>query len=93
MASAIITVRTDLTTKRAAQKTAALLGLDLSSVINRQLHEFIEKREITYREPLIPNKKTAASLRQAEAEYRRGDSYHFNSSEAAMESLRKIANR
>lgn len=94
MARTIITIRADVELKKQAQELAQKLGLDLSSVINRQLRSFVEAREITFSaKPLIPNKRTAISLRKIEADFKRGDYHAFNSRDETLLSLRKAVRK
>lgn len=63
----VLNVRTDTAIKRAAQKAAKELGISLSTVVNASLREFIRNPRIEL-EPLVPNTKTAKSIRLARKE-------------------------
>jgi antitoxin component of RelBE/YafQ-DinJ toxin-antitoxin module len=61
--SVLLTVKVPRSIKTQAQKLAKDIGLPLGTIVNRQLVQFINDKSITF-EPLVPNKKTAASLRR-----------------------------
>lgn len=61
----MINIKTKRDLKIQAQKIADSMGLTLSSVLNNYLRKFVEEGQITFTEPLMPNAKTAAILRQA----------------------------
>lgn len=67
----MINVKTDRKLKIEAQKTAKEIGVSLSAVINKYLRDFVMEKQVTFSMP-IPNKKTAASLRAADREIRKG---------------------
>lgn len=62
--TAVLNVRTDIKTKKAAQKAAKELGVPLSTVINASLRAFVQNPRIELA-PLTPNAKTTRALRTA----------------------------
>jgi addiction module RelB/DinJ family antitoxin len=73
MTSVQINVRTDLQTKREAQKVAAGLGLNLSRLINAYLKEIIRSKKVefsTKREK--PSPYLIRCIREAEEDIQKG---------------------
>lgn len=91
MNTAVINIKTEPKTKAAAQKVAAELGISLSAVVNGLLKHFIRTKTVTFREyDEIPNKKTAAILKKAEENYKKGNySPKFKTGEEAVAWLEK----
>ena len=56
--------KTDKDLKKEAQKVASEMGLPLSAYLNEQLRRLVLTRTADFCAPLVPNKKTAASLRR-----------------------------
>lgn len=73
--------------KEDAQKTAASLGLPLSTIINNYLKTFVMEQEVTFK-PLVPNAKTVRAIRQAKKEYDQKKTVGgFDTTESMMKSL------
>ncbi|MBM3256622.1 MAG: hypothetical protein FJZ04_04115 [Candidatus Moranbacteria bacterium] len=90
MASVQINVRTDLKTKREAQKVAAGLGLNLSRLINAYLKEIISSKRVEFaikREK--PSPYLIRCIKEAEEDIKRGDYYSFDNSKDAITFLDK----
>ncbi len=68
----MLNIKTDVKIKKEAQKTAKVLGLPLSVIINRYLKEFVHERRVEFSEPLIPNKKTQKLLAKIEKDIKAG---------------------
>ena len=68
----MLNIKTDAVLKKRAQETAERIGLPLSSVINNYLKTFIEERQVTFSERLVPNKKTAVLLRRIDKDIKAG---------------------
>ena len=85
----MLNIKTDAVLKKRAQETAERIGLPLSSVINNYLKTFIEERQVTFSERLVPNKKTAALLRRIDKDIKAGKNLvgPFHSAEEMIKSL------
>jgi len=74
MNSTAIYIKTEAGTKEKAQKVAKELGLSLSAVVNVLLKQFIKTKTVTFSvNDEIPNKKTLAIMKQAEENYKKGN--------------------
>ena len=91
MNTAVINIKTEPKTKSEAQKAAKELGISLSVVINGLLKDFIRTKTVTFREyDEIPNKQTLADIKQAEIDYKKGNtSPAFKTGEEAVAWLEK----
>jgi antitoxin component of RelBE/YafQ-DinJ toxin-antitoxin module len=56
-----------------ARRAAKAIGLPLSTIVNAQLRDFAEERRIEFREPFVPNPRTAKILREAMKEIKARD--------------------
>jgi addiction module RelB/DinJ family antitoxin len=76
--------------KEQAQKTAAELGLPLSTVINNYLKSFVMEKQVTFSAPM-PNAKTRRDIQEAQKDYKEGKniSPSFSSAKDAIAYLRK----
>lgn len=83
MSNTAIYVKTEIETKKEAQKVAKELGLSLSAVMNRLLKQFVKTKTLTFSaEDEIPNEHTLAIMKQAEKNYKEGNtSPKFDNSE------------
>ncbi|MEK7208658.1 MAG: hypothetical protein AAB677_00155 [Patescibacteria group bacterium] len=70
MKTALINVKIEKTLKTKAQKVAGQLGLPLGTIVNNYLRRLIEEKQVIFSVPEVPNKKTAALLRQASRDFR-----------------------
>lgn len=74
MSNTAIYVKTESETKEKAQKTAKDLGLNLSTVVNGFLKQFIKTKTVTFNvDDEVPNAKTLAIMKQAEEDYKKGN--------------------
>lgn len=91
MNTAVINIKTQQEVKAQAQRVARDLGLSLSSLINAFLKQFVKTKKVTFSlDEEIPNKRTIAILKQAEKDYKRGNtSPAFKTGEEAVAWLEK----
>jgi len=68
----VLNIKIDKKLKEQAQKVAKEMGLPLGTVVNHYVRRFVDEKRVTFLVPEIPNKKTAAILRQASKDYRAG---------------------
>jgi addiction module RelB/DinJ family antitoxin len=68
----VINIKADKEVKDQAFKVAAEMGLPLSTIVNAFLKQFIREKRVTFEVPLVPNKKTAKLLREADEDIRLG---------------------
>lgn len=89
MNTASILIKTDPQVKTKAQKTAAKMGLSLTSVINHYLKHFITTETITFRNDRdeIPNEYLKKALKESEADVKAGRVISFNSPSEALDYL------
>lgn len=74
MNSTAIYIKTEIKTKVRAQEVAKELGLSLSAIVNAFLKQFIKTKTVTFSaNDEIPNKQTLAIMRQAEENYKKGN--------------------
>lgn len=74
----MLNIKIDSSLKKEAQKLAENFGLPLSTVISRKLKEFVEEREINFREYTQLNEKTQNEILEMSAEIKRGDMTNFS---------------
>lgn len=91
MNTTAIYIKTDREVKEKAQKVAKELGLSLSAILNAYLKQLIKTKTVTFRaEDEIPNKRTRAIMKQAEEDYKKGNtSPAFKTGEEAVAWLEK----
>lgn len=91
MNTAVINIKTQPEVKLKAQAIAREIGVSLSSLINAYLKQFIKTKTVTFSvEDEIPNKRTIAIMKQAEKDYREGNtSPAFKTGEEAVAWLEK----
>ena len=68
----MLSIKTEVSLKRAAQQIAKDIGVPLSTIVNAQLKSFIAERKLTLRAPEIPNAKTRKILDEAREDFRKG---------------------
>lgn len=74
MNTAVIITKTEPEVKIKAQKVAKELGLSLSSLVNGWLRQLIKTKTVTFSaKDEIPNARTRAILKQAEVDYKKGN--------------------
>ena len=71
----MINIKSNTALKKKVQARAKRLGLPLSVVVNNYLQRFAAGEPVVFSEELIPNAKTAAQIREAEADYEKGVNY------------------
>lgn len=69
-----LTVKTPKKLRDEAKKTAARIGVPLTTVVNNMLRRFVQDEEITF-SVHIPNAETRQALREAQNPRMRGRSY------------------
>lgn len=91
MNSAAIYIKTEIKTKEKAQRIAKELGLSLSAVVNAFLKQFIKTKTVTFSvNDEIPNKETLAIMKEAEENYKKGNtSPAFRNSEEELKWFKK----
>ena len=71
-AKTLLTVKTDVSLKKAAQKTAKKLGVPLGTIINGFLRRFIQTKEAYFAESYRPNARLRHAIAEGEKEYAEG---------------------
>jgi len=83
-----IMFKTDKKLKDAAQKTAKKMGIPFSAAMNRMMHEFVEKQEITFStQTYNPTPYLKKILEQGEKNLKEGKVKRFSSIEELMADL------
>lgn len=72
MNTAVVNIKTDPKVKAQAQKVAEDLGFSLSALVNAYLRELIQKREVRFALPEIPNASTRKALKESERDRKLG---------------------
>lgn len=93
--TAPINIRTHPRVKKEAQKIADQLGLNLSTVLDAYLRQFIRTKEVYFHlRPEQPSKWLKETLRKSEEEYKRGETYTSRNAPEALAFLdKKIGNK
>ena len=74
MNSTAIYIKTETQTKEKAKRVAKELGFSLSAIVNTFLKQFIKTKTVTFSgNDEIPNKQTLAIMKQAEENYKKGN--------------------
>lgn len=68
----LLSIKTDTEVKRGIQKIAKEIGIPLSTIVNAYFKQLLREQRIDFALPLRPNKKTAALIRRARADYKNG---------------------
>ena len=90
MSKTLLTVKTDVTLKRAAQEVAQELGLPLGTAINAFLRQFVREREISLSASYKPTQYLRDILKEAERDLKQGDfSQKFDTMERLLLNLKK----
>ena len=86
----LLTVKTDKTLKKAAQRTAAEIGIPLGTLVNAYLRQMVHEQRVEFSAP-IPKPSVGRSLVKASADYRKGKNISpgFTSGKEAIAWLRK----
>lgn len=72
MNTAVINIKTEVPTKRLAQKVASDLGLSLSALINAYLKELIKTKRVEFSVNETPSPYLINAIKQAEVNYKKG---------------------
>jgi DNA-damage-inducible protein J len=88
MKSTVINIKTDVKIKKAAQKTAADLGLSLSGVINAFLKQLIRDKAVFFSlNENIPSDYLLSSIKNSKAERKTGNFHSFKNNQEAIDFL------
>lgn len=68
----VINIKADREVKEQAVRTAADMGIPLSTVINAFLKKFISEQSVTFVAPLSPSKSLQKILKQADRDMKKG---------------------
>lgn len=93
--TAPINIRTEPRVKKEAQRIAEALGLNLSSVLDAYLRQFIRTKEVHFQLRIErPSKEHLKTIRASEEEYKKGDVYKFSDHRDALSFIdKKIKNQ
>lgn len=88
----LLAIKTDKQLKKAAQKTADELGIALGTAINAFLKQFVREKKIVLsaEKQLRPTAYLQRILKEAEAEYRRGEASGPFGGEELIAHLKKL---
>ena len=86
--SSVIQIRTDPKLKAEAMAVAEELGLSLSSLVKGFLSHLTKTKQISFAVSEKPSTYLAQVVKEAEAEYSRGKTTHFDSSKSAIDFLK-----
>ena len=86
-AKTLLTVKTDLSLKKAAQKTAKKIGLPLGTVVNGFLRRFIQTKEAYFAESYKPTEYLKRSIEQSRKDFAEGRYKTAHSVEELAEQL------
>lgn len=89
----VISVKVDKDVRNRAKKTAARMGLPLSTVVNASLRKFADERRIEFVDPLEPNAKTAKILKEALRDIKEGRKGKFSPPFADVEEMDRYLDR
>lgn len=91
MNNSAIYIKTARETKEKAMQVADELGLSLSAILNGYLKQLIKTKTVTFSSlDEIPNETTRVAIKQAEEDYKKGNtSPAFKSGEEAVAWLEK----
>ncbi len=85
----MLSIKIDKKLKEKAHKVAHTLGVSLNAVINQNIKEFIDVRQITFADHPMPNKKTQKLLDRLLADSKANRNFvgPFNTAEEMIKSL------
>ena len=84
----LLTIKTDIALKEAAQETARELGLPLSTAINAFLRQLVRDKEMTFSSVFRATPGLERMIEKAREEYLRGETLGpFSSAEEAIAGL------
>lgn len=86
----MLSIKIDKNLKEKAQEVAHALGVSLNAVINQNIKEFIDARQITFTDHPMPNEKTMKLLAKLSADIEAGRNTvgPFYTSKDAIKALR-----
>lgn len=87
-AKTLLTVKTDVSLKKAAQKTAKKLGVPLGTIVNGFLRRFVQTKEAYFAESYRPNARLRRVIDQNRKEYAEGKYQTAHSVEELMRQLK-----
>lgn len=83
----IINLKTDPELKKEAAKTADMLGISLSAVLNNELKRFVVEKSVLFEVPEVPNAKTTKELSDSKKEIESGNYYKFKDNKESLSFL------
>ena len=86
-AKTLLTVKTDVSLKKAAHKTAKKLGVPLGTIVNGFLRRFVQTKEAYFAESYKPTAYLKRSIEQSEKDYAEGRYKVAHSVEELMKQL------
>lgn len=92
MNNALLSIKTDEATKRDLKEFAAELGTTSAGLANMLIKQALRDRRITLTTTLTPTPYLEEIMREAEADYEKGDYYHFDNADDALAFLRNNRN-
>ena len=73
MSTVVVNIKTESEVKQKAQQVAKDLGISLSALINAYLKQLIRTKKVEFSLDEIPNEYLKAILKQAEEDYKKGN--------------------
>lgn len=89
MDNAVLQIRISKKLKKDSMVVAENLGFTTSTLIKLFLAHVVQSRKIPFEIEEIPNAKTIKLMKQAELDYKNGNTYHFDDMEDAIDFLKK----
>ena len=85
----MLSIKIDKKLKEKAHKVAHALGVSLNAVINQNIKEFINVRQVTFTDHPMPNKRTQKLLKRLSADVEAGRNLigPFDTAEDMIKSL------
>ena len=86
----MLSIKIDRELKEKAQEVARILGVSLNAVVNQNIKEFINERQVTFTDHPVLNKKTQRILAKLSKDAREGKNMvgPFYTAEDMIKSLR-----
>lgn len=92
MNNALLSIKTDEATKKALKEFAAELGTTSAGLANMLIKQALRERRVVLSTTLEPTPYLEEVIREAEADYEKGDYYHFDNADDALAFLKKNRN-
>lgn len=89
MDNAVLQIRISKKLKKQSMIVAENLGFTTSTLIKLFLAHVVQSRKIPFEIEEIPNAKTIKAMKQAELDYKNGNTYSFNDMDDAIDFLKK----